>query len=248
METKNKEIKFTDVQEALGTNGARKYYVYRLVDPRTLQTFYVGKGCGERVFQHIKNVLIDKEEDKVSLKSRQIAEILATGKQVISIIHRRGLTEDEAFEVEAALIDAYPGLTNIQNGHNFERGAISLEDLSSSINIEEYEEPEEDYIIIKTSYNAISINGDLYEATRKSWRASLEKAKKYKYVFSVIDGIVREVYNIQEWYQYDDTERIAFVGTPVKADSPMAQYKNKFIPEYYRTKGASNPFLYKKEK
>ena len=33
----------------------RKYYVYRLVDPRTLQTFYVGKGCGDRVFQHVKD-------------------------------------------------------------------------------------------------------------------------------------------------------------------------------------------------
>lgn len=248
METKNQEVTYTDVQEALGTTGDHKYYVYRLVDPRTLQTFYVGKGCGDRVFQHVKNVLVDDKEDNLSLKSRQIAEILANGKQVISIIHRRGLTEDEAFEVEAALIDAYPGLTNIQNGHNFERGAISLEDLSASLNIKEYEEPEEDYIIIKTTYNAISINGDLYEATRRSWRASLEKAAKYKYVFSVIDGIVREVYNVQRWYKYDDTERIAFEGSPVGLDDPMAQYKNKMIPAYYRTKGSSNPFRYKNEK
>ena len=29
------------------------YYVYRLVDPMTGQTFYVGKGKEDRVFDHI---------------------------------------------------------------------------------------------------------------------------------------------------------------------------------------------------
>ncbi len=31
-----------------------KHYVYRLIDPRNGETFYVGKGQGNRVFQHIK--------------------------------------------------------------------------------------------------------------------------------------------------------------------------------------------------
>ena len=33
-----------------------KYYVYRLIDPRTLHTFYIGKGCDNRVFSHAKKV------------------------------------------------------------------------------------------------------------------------------------------------------------------------------------------------
>ncbi|MCH7911203.1 MAG: hypothetical protein IIB38_16510 [Candidatus Hydrogenedentes bacterium] len=31
-----------------------KWYVYRLIDPRNGQTFYVGKGKGDRVFAHIR--------------------------------------------------------------------------------------------------------------------------------------------------------------------------------------------------
>ena len=94
----------------LSDDPIRKYYVYRLVDPRTLQTFYVGKGCGDRACQHVKNVksLLSKEEDLETLKEQQIAEILASGKEVIVIIHRHGLTNKEALEVEAALIDSYP--------------------------------------------------------------------------------------------------------------------------------------------
>ena len=41
----------------------RNYYVYRLIDPRTYQTFYVGKGKGDRVFQHVKE-LFEKPEKK----------------------------------------------------------------------------------------------------------------------------------------------------------------------------------------
>ena len=33
-----------------------KYYVYRLIDPRNGQTFYVGKGKGNRVFMHAQGV------------------------------------------------------------------------------------------------------------------------------------------------------------------------------------------------
>lgn len=242
------EYQITDVVRALnGDDNERKYYVYRLVDPRDLHTFYVGKGSGNRVFQHLSNVtaLFDKDNDAISLKSKQIADITASGHQVIPIIHRRGLTEDEAFEVEAALIDAYHGLTNIQNGHGAERGVITMEDFQKYVQIDYYDEPSEDYIIIKTTNEAIEENGSLYEATRQAWRASLDKANQYKYVLAVVYGIVREVYEVSRWYRCQGSDRIAFDGEPTKHEE-LQGLKGKRIPKQYRQRGSANPFLYKK--
>jgi hypothetical protein len=38
-----------------------KTYVYRLIDPRNGETFYVGKGQGDRVFSHVRGE-IDGDE------------------------------------------------------------------------------------------------------------------------------------------------------------------------------------------
>lgn len=232
----------------LSANKSRKYYVYRLVDPRTHHTFYVGKGCGNRVFDHINTVkeLIEKGEDPYSLKSQLISEIVAAGKKVICFLHRWGLSEKEAFAIESALIDCYPGLANIQAGHDNEHGLISVEDFENLSNMQEYVEPEEDYIIIKTSQNSIQANGSLYEATRRAWAANLNTAKRYKYVLSVIRGVVKEVYVVDDvngWYKEGD--RIAFNGKV--ATGSISKLKGTLLPEKYRKKGMARPFLYKKK-
>lgn len=34
-----------------------QFYVYRLIDPRNGETFYVGRGRGNRVFDHVRGVI-----------------------------------------------------------------------------------------------------------------------------------------------------------------------------------------------
>jgi hypothetical protein len=90
------------------------YYVYRLIDPRNGETFYVGKGKGDRVFRHARGALRlnGEQEDKLDAKMRRIKEIARAGLAVGHVIHRHGIEDEKtAFEIEAAVMDAYPGLT-----------------------------------------------------------------------------------------------------------------------------------------
>lgn len=40
------------------------FYVYRLIDPRNGNTFYVGKGKGNRVFAHMKGYVSSNERKR----------------------------------------------------------------------------------------------------------------------------------------------------------------------------------------
>jgi len=56
------------------------YYVYRLIDPRNGETFYVGKGMDNRVFQHIREEInAVKDQDSNDLKLRRIRAIKGPG-------------------------------------------------------------------------------------------------------------------------------------------------------------------------
>ena len=97
------------------------YYVYGLIDPRDKKLFYIGKGTGNRVFNHEKESKTSPVSDKLKLK--KITEIIESGYEVEKIIINSNLTEAEAYAAEAALINAFNyvsniGLTNISSGHH----------------------------------------------------------------------------------------------------------------------------------
>ena len=56
------------------------YYVYGLIDPRNRKTFYIGKGTGNRVFEHELESRGNPESERLKLKT--IAEIKAAGLEV----------------------------------------------------------------------------------------------------------------------------------------------------------------------
>ena len=55
------------------------YYVYCLVDPRNNRIFYIGKGHGNRVFQHALCAMTSTDE---TLKLQTIREIIQDGREV----------------------------------------------------------------------------------------------------------------------------------------------------------------------
>lgn len=224
-----------------------KYYVYRLIDPRDGQTFYVGKGKGNRVFNHVYDALND--EDTSTAKLEQIRQIHTAGLEVIHIIQRWGMADEKvAYEVESAIIDCYPALKNEVSGHHDDFGVVNTEELQRSLSAKEYEEPDFNYIIIKINDTVLKErNYDIYETVRSAWKVSKEKVEKYKYVFAVMNGIVKGVYEPEYW-QEDSRERngrYEFVGKEATKEI-WDKFIGKRIPACYSKRGMASPVLYSK--
>ena len=242
-----------------------RHYVYRLVDPRNGQTFYVGEGCGNRVFAHANAVdmgfytsssatdqdeITDDNDDPAKIK--KIIEIKRTGLPIIHIIQRWGMDQKTAFEVESAFIDYFglQSLTNIVKGHNSDRGMRWTDELELEFTAPEFidypNSPK--YILIKIKDYWLNQNGGnnpegIYKTVRGNWRLKASTANKYPYVLAVRYGIVVGVYKIDKngWQQCADSNRIFFDGQEAEEEI-KAWFLGKRIPE--RFKKRQNPASY----
>jgi hypothetical protein len=88
-----------------------RWYVYELVDPRTGETFYVGKGTGKRIEAHEAEA---KAGQVCSKKVFHIKEIWASGKEVERRFNAMFWDEQAAYDHETDLI-ATIGLDNLTN-------------------------------------------------------------------------------------------------------------------------------------
>lgn len=229
---------------------ALKSYVYLLVDPRDSSCFYVGKGTGNRCFDHIKNP--DGEDDK----ARLIREIQEQGLSIDIYIARHGIDEKCAEEIEAVLIDIFDNirhtllkersnlLTNKQRGcYSYQRGLKSVEE------IQEHYAPSAEIkhsVIAVKIDRAISKGKDVYEAARKAWKLSLSRANQTSYLLAVHRGIIKEVFK-GEWKPSDDySGRLEFDGHPA-CQEIQDHYHGKRLPDSpdgKKGKGAQNPVRY----
>lgn len=89
---------------------------------------------------------------------------------------------------------------------------------------------------------------ELYDATRSSWKVSLNRANNVGYALSVYKGIVREVYLVKAWQEADPTAheknkgRFEFIGD-IAEDAVRDKYKLKSVKHYFK-KGNMAPFMY----
>lgn len=88
------------------------FYVYTLTDPRDGSVFYVGKGKGLRMYQHVAEAR-RRVEGGNQRKLSRIREILDAGCEPKAEVVAEHEDEQDAFDHEADLIASIPGLTNI---------------------------------------------------------------------------------------------------------------------------------------
>ncbi|NQT39468.1 MAG: hypothetical protein HQ581_18375 [Planctomycetes bacterium] len=224
-----------------------KVYVYRLIDPRNGETFYVGKGKGNRVFAHVRE---DIDTNDPGDKLRRIRDIRTAGFNVAHVIHRHGLDNKTALEVEAALIDAYPGLTNVQGGDGGnDRGAMHAHEI---VNRYQAEPADFQHKAVLINVNRSVTETSLYDATRYAWKLSKKKAGRAELVIAVRQGMIVGVFVADEWLaataenfpgREPASGRYGFIGT--EASSRIRKmYIGKRLPDAYRKPGAANPIKY----
>ncbi len=216
------------------------YYVYILKDPRNDTIFYVGKGKGNRLFQHVQCALENAtDNDKYNL----IREIHKDGKEVEHFILRHGLEEKLSLEIESTIIDLL-GIENLANsvkGHDtWERGLKTVDEVFQHYDAKAviFDEP---CIII--NINRLYTRGisaqKLYDSTRASWIVGT-KRDRAKFAIASYRGLVREVYEIEKWQPNGD--RWEFIGKIAK-DEIRDKYLNQSLENYIK-KGGQNPIRY----
>lgn len=241
---------------------ALNYYVYALVNPINHMIFYIGKGKGNRVFQHAEDAL---NEDSQSLKLGTIRTIIAQERKVEYYILRHNLTEEEAFLVESTLIDMLTyskfnhenQLTNIISGHHqWDEGIKSIDELNALYDCSSIKVNGHDKLLLVSlnqSFDQAKAKGvyrrlDIYESARKYWLIGKNKPQEIDYVLGVYKGIVRCVIRVESYKWVNQAEdgtvfkkpRCCFEGQ-ILYDSP---YLNKDVSGYPFGSGGAIRYIY----
>jgi len=244
-------------------------YVYALFDPLEGRPFYIGKGRGNRVFQHVEGAI---NEDKESNKYETIREIRSrdSNNRVKHTIVRHGMSDEVAFEVESALIDLAnrtgANLTNEVTGHNsIEIGIMNSDEIIQKYNAQPLNELLHSVVIININNKYKKIRDEalkdntkysgqdlIYEAVKKAWVMG-KRRDTVDYVLSEYKGIIVEVYevievmsnegNLEKWYKVSGYKnRWGFHGRRALNDV-RDKYLNKSIA-HHKKRGSANPIRY----
>lgn len=234
------------------------YYMYGLFDPAQPEwPFYLGKGCGNRIFNHVAGTEKLGPDDLMSLKHERIAAINNAGAAVIHKVIRFGLSETEALKVEASLIDLVnhikPGhLTNFVSGHGVAESILDTADLTFALNATELDS-EEPLLLIKIerrwgelregknrSPSSIT-RAEIFEAVKGDWVVSVRRAKTARCVLAVARGLVRGVFVTADWVDagYENRKRM----TGELGDGGHGGFVGKSVA-HLASVGSQNPIRY----
>ena len=242
------------------------YYVYLYRDPSDNKIFYIGKGCGDRVYAHLN-------ADGDSKKAQKIKEIQKAGRQPILEYLREGLDEKIALDFEAIAIDVIgiDELTNQIHGHSSKMKRVKtnlnkmkLEELKDFIDPDEAIITEPSILIRINQLYRYGMDADsLYDATRGVWRVGPQR-ECAEYAFSVFKGVVMEVYKIKHPWHLAGTKAIPLYKTrPEKnelliydpsrwefeGDVAESEIREKYLKKsvkHYLTANSQNPIKYVK--
>ena len=192
------------------------FYVYLLQDPFSDEVFYVGKGSGNRAFSH----LLEPESDvSETAKRERIRRIRAQGREPTVVIHRHGLSERAALEVEASLIDfiGVENLTNVVQGIDLvEHGQMTPSEILARYGAKPVTISEPAILVrVNRSYRRGMTPCQIYDITRGDWVLGEGKRRNARFAMAVLYGVVREVYTIKTW-------------EPVQIDNPRVKQKNRW--------------------
>jgi uncharacterized protein len=196
------------------------YYVYLLIDPQSRKPFYVGKGTRDRFRSHGEAALI--EDDQLAPKEHReklerIRSIRKRGSEPEVVFARVQISsEDEAFRLEAALIDTLDRyvarLVNVIRGQGTGSGLKTLEDLERELAAPEFTtltpailiklfdwKAEVDPDLGRPGYGFRSdmTLAEMLESVRAWWVLDPKRAAKYRYAVAVHNGITRGVWEVK---------------------------------------------------
>lgn len=172
-------------------------------------------------------------------------------------ILRFGLSDDEAFRLEATLIDfvnfVQPDcLTNLVSGQGVAEGFYDARDLAVSLAADPLDCGETKLLLVKIDrkwpellqkYGAASDvpDAEIFDATRGDWRINAERVSGVEFVLGIARGLVRGVFAPATWVDagHEGRKRIDSLRS---VDVPK-QWLGKSVT-HLSTRGSQNPLRY----
>ncbi len=223
-------------------------YVYLLVDPRTGRPFFVGKGRGDRCFDHVAAARSeggDREESGAYPLLDRIREAESDGREVRIDILRHGLSTKEAQLVEAAVADAL-GIEVTSKLSSQRRGAGDMD-----VALAKRAKFKRSHQVVLLRVGGAGADPS-YDIARHSWRIGRRwidpsAPRSPRWAVLVVGELVAAVFRIDHWEQTGSSGdgrgelRYSFVG--LRDEELEGRYLGRSVAAH-RSAGPQSPVTY----